>query len=276
MRLIAHGLVNPPSEPLPLSSSDPAAPATTPTPAAPPVEPAVLTAAQVNGLKAQVSSMLKSNDPDALLAAARKALADQTGVNSPLATKFEALIESFLQETSDVAPPAPTDTSQSTEAQPALKSVESAIQPPKRPPPPLAQRLALFRETCFTNHRGYWSYEVCVGRYVRQYHQDKGKVEAQNWLGRRIVANAIRDAADLKAVQATMHGFDRDALLQSSPRGVTQEFKHGSPCGSVAVARSSKVTFHCLAGEDIKTSQMSVEEDEACHYTITVNTPLIC
>jgi hypothetical protein len=79
----------------------------------------------------------------------------------------------------------------------------------------IEQRLVMFRGTCFTSHQGYWyvylfcssassdrshgrSYEVCAGRYVRQYHQEKGKIEAQNWLGRRYACDKQSRATELK------------------------------------------------------------------------------
>ncbi len=38
---------------------------------------------------------------------------------------------------------------------------------------------------------GWWTYEVCFGKYVRQYHLEKEKITAEYYLGRTIGAQGV-------------------------------------------------------------------------------------
>ena len=128
----AHGLVNPVPEPMPLPASQQAVQQATQPSASPEV---ALTAAQLEGLKAQVSQMLTSSDPEALLAAARKALASQAGqagIKSPLAKKFEAIAESLMHKAASQEEGAEP---LATPSEAEVDQTESVEQPARKRPP---------------------------------------------------------------------------------------------------------------------------------------------
>eukprot|EP00730_Choanoeca_flexa_P004887 TRINITY_DN11830_c3_g2_i2.p1 TRINITY_DN11830_c3_g2~~TRINITY_DN11830_c3_g2_i2.p1 ORF type:complete len:802 (+),score=134.95 TRINITY_DN11830_c3_g2_i2:325-2730(+) len=302
MRMLGHGLVNPPAESMPTPVDPHANPA--PTPAS---QSTTLSPEQLSALQKHVQDMLRQEDPKATLSVARAELQKHQG-NDQLLQAFESLVQVHNAQapatrqrdaTETVHGRKEQDTDPSDENIEAREPINAEIRhqstspvepddeskgtvkpapsPPSKPRPPLAERLSTFKSSCFTSQHDYWHYEVCVGRSVRQYHQEKGKIVAQNWLGHRDVANDIRDATTLSQVQRIMDGIDKQAVLNDDrPIELTQTFMKGSLCGSVAVKRSASVQYACLHNDNIKAVQMTIAEPQACMYRIEIATPLLC
>jgi hypothetical protein len=140
--------------------------------------------------------------------------------------------------------------------------------------------LAPLNQTCFEHQEGWWTYEVCAGLRVRQYHAEAGSG---------------------KPVQESVIGvFDwqRGAYLQPAGVGtaaaLAQHFHLGTPCDiRGGVPREATLRFECsppleaggvaggaaagaAAGGVQQLTLISIREAPSCVYTITLGAAAAC
>jgi lipopolysaccharide biosynthesis regulator YciM len=139
-----------------------------------------------------------------------------------------------------------------------------------------------------------WTYELCPGQHVRQYHEStvldraKGvassKVETEYYLGRYDVKihEAYADEDEWKHVVNVTDTGMLQKKSKSSAGGngayFYQEYTQGDFCedpdgaiGGGGMERASTVRYSC--GSALK---MTVIEDSTCHYIVQVAIPLLC
>ena len=129
-----------------------------------------------------------------------------------------------------------------------------ATPPPPPPPPPPTQppRPPVGPNVpCLKLIRGYWTYEICVGVEVTQYHSivpgvDKSSVTS---LGRL-------DAAATRAAAAGQ-----------------QRYTHGDACEPSKQRREATATVSCASGRD---RLLEVNEPEPCHYELSLELKAAC
>ncbi|KAL4114755.1 hypothetical protein PRIC2_014208 [Phytophthora ramorum] len=128
--------------------------------------------------------------------------------------------------------------------------------------------------TCVTRNEGWWTYEFCFGRSLRQYHRDgDGRITADFSLGRFDAAGnreLERSGAALVSehIDAT-HDVSRPAYLELYDHGTfCKEFESRAP-------RKAKVFYYCSQGG---TSHhiLTVKETQTCSYTVKVSSPVLC
>jgi hypothetical protein len=128
--------------------------------------------------------------------------------------------------------------------------------------------------TCVTRNEGWWTYEFCFGRSLRQYHRDgDGRIKAEFSLG-KFDAEGNREleragsALVSEHIDAT-HDVSRPAYLELYDHGTyCKEFENHAP-------RKAKVFYYCSQGG---TSHhiLTVKETQTCTYTVKVSTPNVC
>ncbi|KAK1936720.1 Protein OS-9 [Phytophthora citrophthora] len=137
----------------------------------------------------------------------------------------------------------------------------------------LLQPLADAR-TCVTRNEGWWTYEFCFGRSLRQYHRDgDGRVTAEFSLGTFDTAGngeleRTGSALVSEHIDAT-HDVSRPAYLELYDHGTfCKEFENHAP-------RKAKVFYYCSQGG---TSHhiLTVKETQTCAYTVKVSSPVLC
>ncbi|KAG7386151.1 Protein OS-9 [Phytophthora pseudosyringae] len=137
----------------------------------------------------------------------------------------------------------------------------------------LLQPLADAR-TCVTRNEGWWTYEFCFGRSLRQYHRDgDGRITAEFSLGAFDAAGnreLERSGSALVSehIDAT-HDVSRPAYLELYDHGTfCKEFENHAP-------RKAKVFYYCSQGG---TSHhiLTVKETQTCTYTVKVSSPVLC
>ncbi|OWZ17594.1 hypothetical protein PHMEG_0008446 [Phytophthora megakarya] len=128
--------------------------------------------------------------------------------------------------------------------------------------------------TCVTRNEGWWTYEFCFGRSLRQYHRDgDGHITADFSLGTFDAAGnreLERSGSALVSehIDAT-HDLSRPAYLELYDHGTfCKEFENYAP-------RKAKVFYYCSQGG---TSHhiLSVKETQTCSYTVKVSSPVLC
>lgn len=133
---------------------------------------------------------------------------------------------------------------------------------------------------CLTRHEGWWSYEFCYKRHVRQFHlvsgtDAKGKVTPQVQ-SQYVLGLADRDLAE----QATAGVVNERDFIVPSPAGESEgqlsalefEYGGGTLCELTNAARSATIHYECGATDTLA----SVVEDFTCHYKVVVTSPVLC
>ena len=122
---------------------------------------------------------------------------------------------------------------------------------------PAANALSVLSDVCVTKSMGWWSFEVCVGRSVRQFHGSPPRPEDDHLLGT----------------------FDAEATKAAKPKPYTavEVFSAGSSCGSGSSAkpRTARVTYRCALDADLVAIE-SVDESPLCQYNIRLASSALC
>lgn len=129
----------------------------------------------------------------------------------------------------------------------------------------LSQLLAKLEGSCLYRMDGWWTYELCIGRHLRQFHREPhAKEDTTSYtLGR------FTDGTQ------TRPGPSESPLVGAS---VVQNFEEGSVCDLTGQERSTTVRFVCNhLSPGVGPSLLSeVKEEATCQYAATVSTPILC
>ncbi|XP_044731574.1 endoplasmic reticulum lectin 1 [Chrysoperla carnea] len=149
-------------------------------------------------------------------------------------------------------------------------------------PSPIELLKSLFTQSmCTFRLESYWTYEICHGRYIRQYHEDReGKtVKLQEYfLGQWEKSEQLKIIEKLKEEDAKT---DRNKNEPPTKRiegaflpyfEVTME--GGTVCDLNNKPRSTKVLYVCVPHG--KHEVYSLKETSTCEYEVIILTPLLC
>lgn len=139
-----------------------------------------------------------------------------------------------------------------------------------------AARLLLLDGCVRSGSVGWWSYEFCFGRHVKQLHEEPragaggATWRIENLLGQWDVAAHERWYQSL--------GTARQAALRADARSTTiLFFGSGDFCAAIKAPRSALVVLQC--GRDaVQPTAIAVTVDETttCAYTLTIASPALC
>ncbi|XP_039501625.1 endoplasmic reticulum lectin 1 [Drosophila santomea] len=122
-------------------------------------------------------------------------------------------------------------------------------------------------KNCLTGGNGWWKYEFCYGRHVRQFHKDKTS-EVELFLGyfseeeHRAWSNANPD----KGVRR--HGFTTS---------IWHHYGKGTHCEQIGKPREVDVKLTCTPVTNSGTAvSMYLVEPKTCQYILVVESPTIC
>lgn len=156
---------------------------------------------------------------------------------------------------------------------PELKSKESTSIEEYDGPSPISLLKPLFsQKICSYRLESYWSYEVCHGRYIRQYHEEReGKqVKTQEYyLGHW---NADKQAK-LEATQLK-EPFKTTLVERVKMASVEMVLDDGTVCDLSGKPRLTRVYYVCYTHG--KHEVYSFKETSTCEYEIIILSPLLC
>ena len=140
-------------------------------------------------------------------------------------------------------------------------------------PPSIASLLQPLTNACFYRFEGWWTYEFCFKKHVRQYHvESNSKVSVDYSLGKfnEALTNKTRDdenETEIKKREASV-GIPATSFH-------VHHFTGGTECdiGSLEM-RKTEVQFVC--GEDRQNTFLSIKEPTTCSYNLQFATPLLC
>uniref|UniRef100_A0A1A8R3P0 Endoplasmic reticulum lectin n=1 Tax=Nothobranchius pienaari TaxID=704102 RepID=A0A1A8R3P0_9TELE len=139
------------------------------------------------------------------------------------------------------------------------------------------------RSSCSYRIESYWTYEVCHGKHIRQYHEEKEtgqRISVQEYfLGNKAQRSqsAEKDESEEREnAKAAPHSEvpTKNIEGQLTPY-YSMEMGNGSPCVlKQNEPRSTSVLYVCHP--DAKHEILSVAEVTTCEYEVVVLTPLLC
>ena len=132
--------------------------------------------------------------------------------------------------------------------------------------------------SCFHRVEGWWTYELCYRKHVRQYHTEgagaSATVSGEFSLGRfdneATRANNFRKSGDASDASETTGNELTDSL--------THVFTGGTPCDLTPLQRETSVVYRCSGGGDDSAGAgiVSITEPATCRYLLTFVTPALC
>ena len=137
--------------------------------------------------------------------------------------------------------------------------------PPDKPAT-LATLLAALDGQCAKLSQGWWTYEWCHRRYVRQFHAQGSKIDPDWSLG-GYSRTVVKGDLDMKNAPADP-ALARDVFDQQ-----------GQICHETNTLRQTNVTFKCCEPDKRRrhrTYLVSVDETSLCNYEVVVCSPSLC
>ncbi|XP_046962137.1 endoplasmic reticulum lectin 1 isoform X2 [Vanessa cardui] len=145
-------------------------------------------------------------------------------------------------------------------------------------PSPINLLKPLFtQKICSYRLESYWSYEVCHGRYIRQYHEEReGKnVKTQEYsLGHWSADRQAKLEADLKAAQDNKVKLKTTKVEGMSLPYIEMTMDEGTVCDLSGKPRLTRVLYVCYTHS--KHEIYSFKETATCEYEIIILSPLLC
>ncbi|XP_076021698.1 endoplasmic reticulum lectin 1 isoform X2 [Genypterus blacodes] len=139
------------------------------------------------------------------------------------------------------------------------------------------------RSTCSYRIESYWTYEVCHGKHIRQYHEEKEtgqKISVQEYfLGNAALNGQSTEAEKAEEAENVKSGSHAEVPTKNIEGQLTPYYSHemgnGTPCVlKENQPRSSAVLYICHP--EAKHEILSVAEVTTCEYEVVVLTPLLC
>eukprot|EP00238_Polyblepharides_amylifera_P005546 CAMPEP_0196583650 /NCGR_PEP_ID=MMETSP1081-20130531/44206_1 /TAXON_ID=36882 /ORGANISM="Pyramimonas amylifera, Strain CCMP720" /LENGTH=430 /DNA_ID=CAMNT_0041904599 /DNA_START=120 /DNA_END=1412 /DNA_ORIENTATION=+ len=134
------------------------------------------------------------------------------------------------------------------------------------------ESLRALGSTCFFRVEGWWTYELCIDKHVRQFHQEKDSVVSEFFLGH------FDEAATARHVGTNL-GAGEYAEDTSSTGAIYRYHSHiytnGTACDLTDKLRQTEVRYACNS-ESATHQVVSIKEPTTCHYVLIFYTPLLC
>jgi len=139
--------------------------------------------------------------------------------------------------------------------------------------------LSLKETKCSYRLEPYWTYEVCHGLHVRQFHEEKGngpgKVKLQEFYLGRVIENDNNAEGEIKAKEAKDYKIQtRDIDGRATPfYNFTMD--NGTPC-DINNNKPRRVDILYICHPTSNNEVMSVKEVSTCEYEVIILTPHLC
>ncbi|XP_076141906.1 endoplasmic reticulum lectin 1 isoform X1 [Alosa pseudoharengus] len=143
----------------------------------------------------------------------------------------------------------------------------------------------LFKQSsCSYRLESYWTYEVCHGKHVRQYHEEKETGQKTN-VQEYYLGNLLKKSTDPLTESESETGGesssakDKEVLTKNIEGQLTPYYpvamSDGTPCSlKQNKPRSTTVLYVCHP--EAKHEILSIAEVTTCEYEVVVLTPLLC
>ncbi|XP_050213653.1 protein OS-9 homolog [Mercurialis annua] len=129
--------------------------------------------------------------------------------------------------------------------------------------------LEVLKERCFIRQEGWWSYEFCYEKKLRQVHLEDDKVVQEFILGVYDEEATTAFNQNLSDVSTLKDPRSKDA----SQRYHAHQYTNGTACDLTNQLRETEVRFVC---SEPRAMISSITEISTCKYALTVQVPMLC
>ncbi|KMZ71387.1 hypothetical protein ZOSMA_181G00220 [Zostera marina] len=127
----------------------------------------------------------------------------------------------------------------------------------------------VLKDTCLSRNEGWWYYELCYQKKLRQIHQEEDKIIQEFILGEfdhEITTAFHRNQSDISTLKDPR---SKDA----SQRYHAHIYTNGTICDLTNEPRETEVRFVC---SESPISISSIKEISTCKYAVTIQCPMLC
>ncbi|RHZ56985.1 hypothetical protein Glove_395g24 [Diversispora epigaea] len=133
------------------------------------------------------------------------------------------------------------------------------------------------KNQCLHYINGWWTYEYCHLKHVRQYHsvQQSELVVSEGpifLLGKYDPSVATLPPSNKGHNTGNKEGTDLQVV--SGKKYLVQRLGHGTKCDLTGRPRKVEIEFHCVP--QTRDSIVMVKEIHTCHYLVVIHTPRLC
>ncbi|XP_071724435.1 protein OS-9 homolog [Rutidosis leptorrhynchoides] len=129
--------------------------------------------------------------------------------------------------------------------------------------------LEALKGPCFVRQEGWWSYEFCYNKRIRQVHLEDDKLVEEYILG---VYDAEATSA-FNQIHSDTSTLKDPRSRDSSQRYHAHIYTNGTICDLTKEPRTTEVRFVC---SEPRTMISSITELSTCKYALTFHSPLLC
>lgn len=120
---------------------------------------------------------------------------------------------------------------------------------------------------CFYRIEGWWTYELCHMKKIRQYHQEDKKITNEYNLG-------VFHAEETESIAESRRRDESATPPGGAPPYHAHVFTEGTPCDLTDLKRQTEVRLTCAPnGVNVI---VGIEEPSTCRYVFTFQTPELC
>lgn len=129
--------------------------------------------------------------------------------------------------------------------------------------------LEVLKDRCFIRQEGWWSYEFCYQKKLRQIHVEDEKVIQEFILGEYDNEATIAYNQNLSDISTLKDPRSKDA----SQRYHAHQYTNGTVCDLTSQPRETEVRFVC---SEPRAMISSITELSTCKYALTIQGPMLC
>lgn len=129
--------------------------------------------------------------------------------------------------------------------------------------------LEVLKDRCFIRQEGWWTYEFCYQKKLRQVHLEDEKVVQEFVLGEFDAEATAAYNQNLSDISILKDPRSKDA----SQRYHSHQYTNGTICDLTDQPRETEVRFVCSEPRAMITS---ITELSTCKYALTIQCPMLC
>ncbi|GAA0160980.1 hypothetical protein LIER_39140 [Lithospermum erythrorhizon] len=129
--------------------------------------------------------------------------------------------------------------------------------------------LEVLKDRCFIRQEGWWSYEFCYQKKMRQVHLEDEKVVQEFILGEYDAKVTAAYNENLSDISTLKDPRSKDA----SQRYHAHQYTNGTICDLSGQPRETEVRFVC---SEPRAMISSISELSTCKYAVTIQCPTLC
>ncbi|XP_041007990.1 protein OS-9 homolog isoform X2 [Juglans microcarpa x Juglans regia] len=129
--------------------------------------------------------------------------------------------------------------------------------------------LEILKDRCFIRQEGWWSYEFCYQKKLRQVHSEDDKVVQEFILGEYNAEATAAFNQNISEISTLKDPRSKDA----SQRYHAHQYTNGTMCDLTNQPRETEVRFVC---SESRAMISSLTELSTCKYALTVQCPTLC